>query len=98
MGLTVSGSPRERLQRPARHVTHACLYECGCSTDRGWNPVDYVVNDTSATSGKPRKDYRRMLLNFEAGYLESVVTWDLNRLHRLPSSSSTSLIWPTGIG
>jgi DNA invertase Pin-like site-specific DNA recombinase len=52
-------------------------------TDRGWEPVEYEDNDTSATSGI-RKSYERMLRDIEAGKIKAVVAWDLDRLHRRP--------------
>jgi DNA invertase Pin-like site-specific DNA recombinase len=52
--------------------------------DRGWNPVEYVDNDTSASSGKVRPAYARMLCDVEAGRVGAVVAWDLDRLHRRP--------------
>src|ERR1700756_5198657 len=51
---------------------------------KGWTPVEYVDNDTSATSGKPRKDYERMLTDIRDGTIGAVVAWDLDRLHRRP--------------
>jgi DNA invertase Pin-like site-specific DNA recombinase len=51
---------------------------------RGWTPVEYTDNDTSASDGKRRKDYERMLSDIEAGAIGAVVAWDLDRLHRRP--------------
>jgi DNA invertase Pin-like site-specific DNA recombinase len=51
---------------------------------KGWTPVEYVDNDTSASNGKRRKDYERMLTDVEASALGAVVAWDLDRLHRRP--------------
>jgi site-specific DNA recombinase len=58
-----------------------CLKLCA---DRGWEPVEYVDNDTSASSGKARPAYVRLLADVEAGRLGAVVAWDLDRLHRRP--------------
>jgi DNA invertase Pin-like site-specific DNA recombinase len=52
--------------------------------DKGWTPVEYLDNDTSATSGKPRRDYERMLADVRDGRIGAVVAWDLDRLHRRP--------------
>ncbi|MBB3082950.1 DNA invertase Pin-like site-specific DNA recombinase [Geodermatophilus sabuli] len=41
-------------------------------------------NDTSASSGKARPAYTRMLADVEAGRVGAVVAWDLDRLHRRP--------------
>ena len=58
-----------------------CLKLCA---ERGWEPVEYVDNDTSASSGKARPAYVRMLADIDAGHLGAVVAWDLDRLHRRP--------------
>jgi DNA invertase Pin-like site-specific DNA recombinase len=58
-----------------------CLRLC---RERGWEPAEYVDNDKSAYSGKKRPDYQRMLDDIEAGSLDAVVCWDLDRLHRRP--------------
>lgn len=52
--------------------------------ERGWEPTEYVDNSISATSGKPRPAYLRMLEDIEAGRVQAVVVWDLDRLHRQP--------------
>jgi DNA invertase Pin-like site-specific DNA recombinase len=49
----------------------------------GWEIVEtYTDNDTSATSGKPRTHYRRMLADIDAGVIEAVVAWHPDRLYR----------------
>lgn len=58
-----------------------CLKLCAA---RGWEPVEYVDNDTSATSIKPRKAYQQMLADVADGKVDAVVAWDLDRLHRRP--------------
>jgi len=52
--------------------------------DKGWTPVEYVDNDMSATSGKPRPAYEKMLADIRDGAIGAVVAWDLDRLHRRP--------------
>jgi len=54
-----------------------------CAT-RGWTPIEYVDNHVSATSGKARPEYERMLADIKAGTIDAVVAWDLDRLHRRP--------------
>ncbi len=44
----------------------------------------YVDQDLSAYSGKRRPEYRRLLGEIEAGALDQVVVWHLDRLHRQP--------------
>lgn len=53
---------------------------------RGWPaPVFYDRdNDRSASSGKDRPDYRRMLADIKAGRIDAVVVQQLDRLHRRP--------------
>lgn len=55
------------------------------AADRGW-PVgdEYVDNDVSAFSGKPRRQYARMLADLEAGACDAVIVYNLDRLHRRP--------------
>jgi site-specific DNA recombinase len=54
--------------------------------DRGWQVVErYTDNDKSASTGKPRPAYERLLADVRAGLLDAVVTWDLDRLHRHPA-------------
>ena len=58
-----------------------CLALC---EQRGWEAVEYVDNDTSATTGKARPAYTRMLADIREGRIGAVVAWDLDRLHRRP--------------
>jgi len=52
---------------------------------RGWTVTEvYIDNDVSASSGKRRPAYSRMLVDVEAGKLDAVVVWALDRLHRRP--------------
>lgn len=49
----------------------------------GWDVAEvYIDNDLSATSGKPRPAYRRMLADLDAGTIEAVVAWHPDRLYR----------------
>ena len=57
-----------------------CLKLCG---QRGWtNVAEYQDNDRSATNGKPRPDYLRMIADIRDGKIERVVAWHQDRLHR----------------
>jgi site-specific DNA recombinase len=55
------------------------------AADRGW-PVgaEYVDNDVSAFSGKPRQQYARMLGDLGSGARDAVIVYNLDRLHRRP--------------
>lgn len=49
----------------------------------GWAVTDvYVDNDTSAFSGKPRKNYDRLLADVESGAIDAIGAWHNDRLHR----------------
>ena len=51
----------------------------------GWEVVGvYEDNDVSASTGKVRPAYQRMLSDLEAGHINGVVVWDLDRLTRRP--------------
>lgn len=51
---------------------------------RGWEPLEYVDNDVSASNGRVRPAYQQMLADVERGAVGGVVVWDLDRLHRQP--------------
>lgn len=54
--------------------------------DRGWIPVDYTDNDTSAVGPKRKRPaWDQMLTDIEAGVIQALVCWDLDRLYREPS-------------
>lgn len=57
-----------------------CLELCA---QRGWEAVEYVDNDRSATRGR-RPSYEQMLVDIEAGKIDAIVAWDLDRLYRRP--------------
>lgn len=44
----------------------------------------YEDNDTSASGTKPRPAYQRLLADLEAGTIDAVIVWDLDRLTRRP--------------
>lgn len=55
------------------------------AADRGWVVAEeYVDNDVSAYSGKPRPAYLRMLADLAAGVRDAVIVYNLDRLHRRP--------------
>lgn len=63
---------------------------------RGWE-VDparvYVDNDVSASSAKPRPAYQRLVADVEAGLVDVVVAWNLDRLTRRPREIEDWLDW-----
>lgn len=57
-----------------------CLALCA---ERGWEvATTYVDNDVSASSAKPRPEYQRMLAAIEAGEVDVLVAWHVDRLTR----------------
>jgi site-specific DNA recombinase len=62
------------------------LADCrALAASRGW-PVaaEYIDDDRSAYSGRPRPEYRRLLTDLAEGYVNAVIVYDLDRLHRQP--------------
>jgi len=58
--------------------------DCHALAERlGWTITgDYVDNDVSAFSGKPRPEYRRLLADLGEGRADAVLVWHTDRLHR----------------
>ena len=56
------------------------------AAERGW-PIgaEYVDNDVSAFSGKPRPQYAQMLDDLGSGSRDAVIVYNLDRLHRRPA-------------
>ena len=54
------------------------------SKRRKWTPIEYVDNDRSATNGKVRPAYQRMLADIRDGKVGALVAWDLDRLYSQP--------------
>jgi DNA invertase Pin-like site-specific DNA recombinase len=59
----------------------ACV---GLCETRGWGWAEYMDNDTSASTRKPRPEYTRLMADIRNGAISAVVVWDLDRLHRRP--------------
>lgn len=63
---------------------------------RGW-AVDeariYIDNNVSASSRKPRPSYQRMVSAVQAGEVDVVVAWNLDRLTRRPRELEDWLDW-----
>lgn len=77
-----------RISSDSRTALGVARQEKDCralAVQRGWSVVGvYVDNDVSASTGKPRPAYRRLLEDLSEGLVEAVVVWDLDRLHRRP--------------
>ena len=63
------------------------LEDCERLAERkGWQVVEqYVDDDVSAWSGRQRPEYARSLADLEAGSINGLLVYDLDRLHRQPS-------------
>ncbi|BBX97038.1 recombinase family protein [Mycobacterium lacus] len=77
---------RQSLDRDGTELAVArqrkdCLALCA---QRGWDPVEYVDNDKSATNGKPRPAYQRMLADIAEDRVGAIVAWHTDRLYRQP--------------
>ena len=52
---------------------------------RGWDVIDvYADNDVSATRGKTRPSYERMMRDARSGLIQAILVWDIDRLTRTP--------------
>jgi DNA invertase Pin-like site-specific DNA recombinase len=62
------------------------LADCHALAERrGWRVLgEYVDDDKSAWSGKPRPEYRRMLDDIIDGQVDAVIVWHTDRLTRHP--------------
>jgi site-specific DNA recombinase len=67
------------------------IEDCARLAERkGWQVVEqYVDDDVSAWSGKKRPQYARSLDDLEAGTINGLLVYDLDRLHRQPSELET---------
>src|SRR6476469_7605504 len=78
--LRISSDPSGQALGVSRQ-REDCVALCAA---KGWEPVEYVDNDVSASSGRKRAAYERMLADIRDGRIGAVVAWDLDRLHRRP--------------
>ena len=58
--------------------------DCEALAERlGWEAVEtYIDNDISATSGKTRPAYTKLLADLDSGHIEAIVAWHPDRLYR----------------
>src|SRR5438128_354298 len=63
------------------------LDDCRALADSlGWTVKhEYVDNDASAFSGKPRPEYLQMLADVADGYADAVIVYNIDRLTRQPA-------------
>ncbi|WP_235499998.1 recombinase family protein [Aeromicrobium sp. Leaf289] len=60
------------------------------ATDRGWSVAEtYVDNDVSASTGRRRPEYERLLDDIKRDRVSALVVWDIDRLTRTPAELET---------
>jgi DNA invertase Pin-like site-specific DNA recombinase len=78
--LRISSDPkdkREGVQRQRDDTTALCEV-------KGWIPSQfYVDNDRSASNGKQRPEWDRLLADIEAGKIDAIAAWDQDRSWRM---------------
>jgi len=68
---------REGVTRQRQDTTDLCKV-------KGWTVVDYYIdNDRSASNGKARPEWERLLADIEAGKIDAVAAWDQDRVNRM---------------
>jgi DNA invertase Pin-like site-specific DNA recombinase len=72
---------RDNNQLAVNRQREDCVKLCA---ERGWATTEYTDDNVSATNGKRRPAYQRMLADIRAGLIDAVVAWDLDRLYRQP--------------
>lgn len=61
---------------------------------KGWHVAEvFEDNDVSASNGKPRPAYQRMVREIEAGRIQGIVVWDVDRLTRTPRELEDVISW-----
>lgn len=75
----ISSDPDDKREGTARQREDtAALCEV-----KGWQIVDYYVDDNrSASNGKRREQWERLLADVEAGKIDAVAAWDQDRVNR----------------
>ncbi|MCA9642510.1 MAG: recombinase family protein, partial [Myxococcales bacterium] len=68
---------REGVTRQKQDTADLCAV-------KGWTVVGhYIDNDRSASNGKPRPEWERLLADIEAGKIDAVAAWDQDRVNRM---------------
>lgn len=66
---------------------------------KGWTPVGYYIdNDRSASSGKERPEWDRLLNDVEAGTVDAIAAWDQDRGWRMMHELESLRRFFTGLG
>ncbi|MCH8565261.1 recombinase family protein [Nesterenkonia sp. LB17] len=62
--------------------------------EKGWTVVEvFKDDDTSASNGKARPAYQRMARGIEAGQIQDIIVWDVDRLTRTPRELEDFIDW-----
>jgi DNA invertase Pin-like site-specific DNA recombinase len=68
---------REGVDRQRQDTTALCEV-------KDWTPVGfYIDNDRSASNGKARPEWERLLADIRAGKVDAVAAWDQDRVNRM---------------
>jgi len=66
---------------------------------KGWTPADYYVdNDRSASNGKSRPEWDRLMADIKAGKIDAIAAWDQDRGWRMMSELENLRKFFTGLG
>lgn len=66
---------------------------------KGWTPAEYYIdNDRSASSGKDRPEWDRLLSDITAGKIDAIAAWDQDRGWRMMHELETLRRFFTGLG
>lgn len=66
---------------------------------KGWTPTEwYVDNDRSASNGKDRPEWDRLLADIAAGKIDAIAVWDQDRGWRMMSELESLRKFFTGLG
>jgi len=76
----ISSDPKDKREGVTRQREDTAIL---CEV-KGWTVVDYYIdNDRSASSGKERPEWERLLADIEAGKIDAVAAWDQDRVNRM---------------
>lgn len=76
----ISSDPRDKREGVERQRADTSAL---CEV-KGWTPSGYYVdNDRSASNGKDRPEWDRLLADIEAGHIDAIAVWDQDRGWRM---------------
>ncbi len=93
--LRISSDPddkREGVERQRQDTTALCEV-------KGWTPAGfYEDNDRSASNGKQRPEWERLLADIKAGKIDAIAAWDQDRGWRMMHELEELRRFFTGLG